>query len=182
MQSFLQYKRFGAQVKAQYERDRKRAEALERGNAENDTSSNPRPRVGEIGHRRSSIDTSPDSRDPEKAEQPPTTQTAPPRRRRSPQKLNSKHPPKHPQFRDQNGTHPNRHRSPSTLHLPNTNTDISLRQPLIKRKRRKRNRLRNQLRVSRRPPESPSLEPVDAHTRHGANHLDRIRSWLRELD
>ena len=35
MQSFLQYKRFGEHARDQYDRDRKRAEAMERGNADN---------------------------------------------------------------------------------------------------------------------------------------------------
>lgn len=76
MQSILQYRKFGRNVRDQYERDRKRAEALGRGNAEDEEAS-----VGELsGHRPSSVDTgirerdvptdqSPDSRDPEKAEQ-----------------------------------------------------------------------------------------------------------------
>ena len=75
MQSILQYRRFGQHVRAQYERDKKRAEALERGNAENIPAEEAQ---GDGGHRPSSIDTkssvteSPDSRDPEKAEQPPS--------------------------------------------------------------------------------------------------------------
>jgi hypothetical protein len=80
MQSILQYKRFGRRARDQYERDKKRAEALERGNAENDAEGNAN--VQDRGHRPSSIDSrssntkvpspgqSPDSRDPEKAEQP----------------------------------------------------------------------------------------------------------------
>jgi len=79
MQSYLAYKRFGKHARAQYERDRKRAEAMERGNAENGGNGQDR---GEEGHRDSSIDAesssadvssgdqSPDSRDPEKAELP----------------------------------------------------------------------------------------------------------------
>ncbi|KAE9368694.1 MFS general substrate transporter [Stipitochalara longipes BDJ] len=79
MQSYLAYKRFGKHARAQYERDRKRAEALERGNAEDGGIG---PEGGELGHRDSSIDADslstdvpsgdqgPDSRDPEKAEQP----------------------------------------------------------------------------------------------------------------
>lgn len=79
MQSYLAYKRFGKHARAQYERDMKRAEAIERGNAEKGGSD----QEGEaLGHRASSIDAgssstelpsgeqSPDSRDPEKAEQP----------------------------------------------------------------------------------------------------------------
>lgn len=79
MQSYLAYKRFGKHARAQYERDRERAEAMERGNAENGGSSQDEEA---LGHRDSSIDAdsssteipsgdqSPDSRDPEKAEQP----------------------------------------------------------------------------------------------------------------
>jgi hypothetical protein len=63
MQSFRAYRAFGKQAKAQYDRDRERAEALERGNAENDLAAT---------HRGTSIDTdlTPDSRDSEKAELP----------------------------------------------------------------------------------------------------------------
>jgi hypothetical protein len=73
MQSILQYKRFGKHARDQYERDRKRAEALEKGNAENEESAET-VGGGRTGHRRSSVDEteSPDSRDPEKAEQPGT--------------------------------------------------------------------------------------------------------------
>jgi multidrug resistance protein len=80
MQSYLAYKRFGRHAQAQHERDRKRAEAMQRGNNENGTGSG---QDGEaLGHSDSSIDArssstrvasgdqSPDSRDPEKAEQP----------------------------------------------------------------------------------------------------------------
>ncbi|PMD38384.1 MFS general substrate transporter [Hyaloscypha variabilis F] len=79
MQSYLAYKRFGKHARAQYERDRQRAEAMERGNAENGGNGQD---GGELGHKESSIDAgssstdilsgdgSPDSRDPEKAEQP----------------------------------------------------------------------------------------------------------------
>jgi hypothetical protein len=79
MQSYLAYKRFGENARAQFERDRQRAEAMERGNAENGGSD----QTGEcLGHRESSVDAessntelpsgdqSLDSRDPEKAEQP----------------------------------------------------------------------------------------------------------------
>lgn len=75
MQSFLQYKRFGKHARDQYERDKKRTEALDRGNAENLNENAEQ----ETRHRASSIDASPlygsqqespDSRDPEKAEQP----------------------------------------------------------------------------------------------------------------
>ena len=67
MQSVLQYRRFGQTARRQYERDRKRAEALERGNAEDESTD-----VEETEHRKSSVEDagSPDSRDPEKAEQP----------------------------------------------------------------------------------------------------------------
>ncbi|KUJ08846.1 MFS general substrate transporter [Mollisia scopiformis] len=78
MQSYLAYKRFGKNARDQYERDRKRAEALSRGNAENDVQAQGEP----LGQRQSSIysshteipsppgDQSPDTRDPEKGEQP----------------------------------------------------------------------------------------------------------------
>jgi multidrug resistance protein len=81
MQSYLAYKRFGKHARDQYERDKKRAEVLERRNAENDTQAQGSP----LGHRESSIDSShteipspsgdqsPDTRDPEKAEQPGRT-------------------------------------------------------------------------------------------------------------
>jgi multidrug resistance protein len=78
MQSYLAYKRFGRHARAQYERDRQRAEAMERANAEVGSGLD-----GEVlGHRESSIDAgssstrvasgdqSPDSRDLEKAELP----------------------------------------------------------------------------------------------------------------
>jgi multidrug resistance protein len=67
MQSYLQYKRFGQHARDQYERDKKRAEALERGNAEQDAS--PQGSDETLGHRPSSIDDS-DSRDAEKGELP----------------------------------------------------------------------------------------------------------------
>jgi multidrug resistance protein len=79
MQSYLAYKRFGNHARAQYERDKKRAEAIERGNAENAGSGQGGE---ELGHKESSIDAgssssdilsgdqSPDSRDPERGEQP----------------------------------------------------------------------------------------------------------------
>ena len=79
MQSYLAYKRFGKNARAQFERDRQRAEAMERGNAENGGSDQSGER---LGHRESSVDAassntvlpsgdqSLDSRDPEKAEQP----------------------------------------------------------------------------------------------------------------
>lgn len=72
MQSFLQYKRFGKHASDQYDRDRKLAEALERGNSGSNRSAETVGRKAS-GHRRSSIDEteSPtDSRDPEKSEQP----------------------------------------------------------------------------------------------------------------
>lgn len=81
MQSFLAYRRFERKVREQYDRDRKRAEALDRGNASH-TSSPPENEEAEA-HRHSSIDDlssetevpypnhSPDdTRDPENAEQP----------------------------------------------------------------------------------------------------------------
>jgi hypothetical protein len=54
MQSILQYKRFGRHARDQYERDKKRAGALERGNAENDVEGNAN--VQDHGRRPSSID------------------------------------------------------------------------------------------------------------------------------
>ncbi|KAG0652008.1 putative efflux pump [Hyphodiscus hymeniophilus] len=69
MQSILQYRRFEKQARQQYERDRKRAEALDRVNAEGESTEDLDETVT---HRSSSIDDaeSPDYRDPEKAEQP----------------------------------------------------------------------------------------------------------------
>ena len=79
MQSFLTYKRFGKRARDQYERDKQRAEALERGNAE---TRQLQSYEAVLDHRHSSVDTaasqtevpssqsSPDSRDPEKGEQP----------------------------------------------------------------------------------------------------------------
>ncbi|KAL2063303.1 hypothetical protein VTL71DRAFT_5108 [Oculimacula yallundae] len=79
MQSFLAYKRFEKHAREQYERDKKRAEQLERGNAEDNNGDTQQEK---FGHRPSSIDDnssstdvpshppSPDSRDPEKGEQP----------------------------------------------------------------------------------------------------------------
>jgi len=67
MQSYLQYKRFGRHAQDQYERDKKRAEALSRGNAEQ--GSKPQGSDETLGHRPSSIDDS-DSRDAEKGELP----------------------------------------------------------------------------------------------------------------
>ena len=79
MQSYLAYKRFRRNAREQYERDKKRAEALERGNAANGASGQDGE---ELAHWESSIDhdarssnteignQSPDSRDLEKAEQP----------------------------------------------------------------------------------------------------------------
>jgi len=87
MQSFLQYRRFGRHVQAQYERDRKRAEALEKGNTSNASAPPFSPQEPQIGHRSASIDTtssstevpssSLDTRDPEKAEQPSSGQADP---------------------------------------------------------------------------------------------------------
>jgi MFS family permease len=86
MQSFLAYKRFDKRVRDQYERDKKRAEALPRGSAE--TIDGFQGDGEALGHRHSSVDmrdsqtevpsdqSSPDSRDPEKAEQP-SSQPAP---------------------------------------------------------------------------------------------------------
>ncbi|TVY90068.1 putative efflux pump [Lachnellula willkommii] len=71
MQSVLQYRRFARQVQAQYERDKKRAEALERGNAEQDSTA--RGNSEALALRDSSIDKEeqgPDTRDAEKAELP----------------------------------------------------------------------------------------------------------------
>jgi hypothetical protein len=80
MQSILAYRRFGRLVQEQYEKNRHRAEAMERGNALN-TEANANE-VGTSVHRASSIDStsstnvpSPasfDSRDLEKGEQPDT--------------------------------------------------------------------------------------------------------------
>jgi multidrug resistance protein len=78
MQSYLAYKRFGKRARAQYERHRKLAEAMERANAE--VGSEPDGEA--LGHRESSFDAgssstrvvsgdqSPDSRDLEKGELP----------------------------------------------------------------------------------------------------------------
>ncbi|TVY41829.1 putative efflux pump, partial [Lachnellula subtilissima] len=71
MQCVLQYNRFARQVQAQYERDKKRAEAVERGNAEKSfkAQDNGEPLI----HRATSIGEekqSPDTRDAEKAELP----------------------------------------------------------------------------------------------------------------
>ncbi|TVY81063.1 putative efflux pump kojT [Lachnellula suecica] len=69
MQSFLQYRSFGRHAQDQYERDKRRAEALERGNAEQGSSTQGDAET--LGHRASSIDNfSPDSRDAEKGELP----------------------------------------------------------------------------------------------------------------
>lgn len=71
MQSILQYRRFARQVQAQYERDKKRAEALERGNAEQDSTAQGDSEA--LTLRDSSIDKeeqSPGTRDAEKAELP----------------------------------------------------------------------------------------------------------------
>jgi hypothetical protein len=70
MQSFLQYRRFGKHARDQYERDRKRAQALDGGDAENDGRAEDFEEAKT--HQSSSIDNSPtpDSRDPEKAELP----------------------------------------------------------------------------------------------------------------
>ncbi|KAH6664086.1 major facilitator superfamily domain-containing protein [Halenospora varia] len=78
MQSYRQYKRFGRLAQEQYDRDIQRAEALARGNAENEQHGSSQ---ANLSHRRSSIhDTSSsnteipsptqDSRDAEKAEMP----------------------------------------------------------------------------------------------------------------
>ncbi|ESZ98961.1 hypothetical protein SBOR_0619 [Sclerotinia borealis F-4128] len=93
MQSYLAYKRFGRLVESQFERDKQRAEALERGNAHishaqsSNLESNGRQ---DLAHRPSSIDTnssatqspldSPstfDTRDPEKAEQAGSNASSP---------------------------------------------------------------------------------------------------------
>lgn len=68
MQSFLQYRRIGRHARDQYERDRKRTEALDRGNADNEAAVADLEEVKT--HRSSSIDNagSPDSTDLEKAE------------------------------------------------------------------------------------------------------------------
>jgi hypothetical protein len=69
MQSILQKRRFRKQARKQYERDRKRAEALEHGNAEDGSAAN----LDEAKtHQSLSIgdDQTPGSRDPETAEQP----------------------------------------------------------------------------------------------------------------
>ncbi|TVY18253.1 putative efflux pump kojT [Lachnellula arida] len=71
MQSVLQYRRFARQVQAQYERDKKRAEALERGNAEQDSTA--RGNSEALALRDSSIDKEEqglDTRDAKKAELP----------------------------------------------------------------------------------------------------------------
>lgn len=69
MQSILQYRNFGRRVQEQFERDPKHTEALEHGNADDESSS---ALIEVKTHRRSSIDISSslDSRDLEKAEQP----------------------------------------------------------------------------------------------------------------
>ncbi|RDW87607.1 MFS general substrate transporter-46 [Coleophoma crateriformis] len=54
MQSLLAYRRFGKTVREQYERDRKRAEALQRGNAEAAT---PAGASAVVDHRRLSVET-----------------------------------------------------------------------------------------------------------------------------
>ncbi|CZS95091.1 probable benomyl/methotrexate resistance protein [Rhynchosporium graminicola] len=79
MQSYLAYKRFWKHARDQYERDKKRAEQLERGITEHNIGDTENEK---FGHRPSSIDSSfdtdvashlqsPDSRDPEKGEQQP---------------------------------------------------------------------------------------------------------------
>jgi multidrug resistance protein len=82
MQSYLAYKRFGRLARDQYERDQKRAEAMERGNMQNRNGHRQNSQGGAPGHRQSSIDvdtsstevpspsTSQDFRDPEKSELP----------------------------------------------------------------------------------------------------------------
>ncbi|PQE03207.1 putative benomyl methotrexate resistance protein [Rutstroemia sp. NJR-2017a BBW] len=82
MQSLLAHRRFGRLVQEQYERDKHRAEAMQRGNALNTEANANANDAGTNGHRASSIDTtsstnvptpaSLDPRDPEKAEQPDT--------------------------------------------------------------------------------------------------------------
>lgn len=80
MQSFLQYRSFKTSVKDQYERDRKKAKALklEKENRETAEASDERPRSAQ--RRKSIADssistpaTTPDPRDPEKAEQTPAS-------------------------------------------------------------------------------------------------------------
>ena len=70
MQSFLQYRRFGRHVKAQYERDQEKARAL--GQHGENAQSSDGVRVASFpstGSSRTSVDLSPeDTRDPEKAE------------------------------------------------------------------------------------------------------------------
>ncbi|TVY44895.1 putative efflux pump [Lachnellula occidentalis] len=71
MQSVFQYRRFARQVQAQCERDKKRAEAIERGNAEQD--GNAQGNSEALTHRAPSVneeEQSPDTRDVEKAELP----------------------------------------------------------------------------------------------------------------
>ncbi|XMA18391.1 hypothetical protein WAI453_011182 [Rhynchosporium graminicola] len=79
MQSYLASKRFWKHARDQYERDKKRAEQLERGITEHNIGDTENEK---FGHRPSSIDSSfdtdvashlqsPDSRDPEKGEQQP---------------------------------------------------------------------------------------------------------------
>ena len=83
MQSYLAYKRFGKHAQEQYERDRKRAEALDHGNTGSGVENEERNNGNVLaGHRSFSIDNystntevpsgtpSPDPRDPEKGEQP----------------------------------------------------------------------------------------------------------------
>jgi len=78
MQSFLQYRRFGKNARDQYERDKKHAEALHRGNNENqsegaqagqDHTASPIDHPSS-GSYRNPQEESPDSRDLEKADQP----------------------------------------------------------------------------------------------------------------
>ncbi|KAH7319204.1 major facilitator superfamily domain-containing protein [Rhexocercosporidium sp. MPI-PUGE-AT-0058] len=80
MKSILAYKRFKKQAREKFERDRKRTDQLDRGNSKNNNIGDTE--TEKIGHRPSSIKDnssntgtpshahSPDSRDPEKGEQP----------------------------------------------------------------------------------------------------------------
>jgi multidrug resistance protein len=82
MQSYLAYKRFGRLAREQYERDQKRAEAMERGNMQHRDEPRRNSQGEALGHRSSSIDVdssstevpspsdSQDFRDPEKGELP----------------------------------------------------------------------------------------------------------------
>lgn len=85
MQSYLAYRRFGRHVQAQYDRDKHRAEAMGRGNAETFPSSSHSPSHSQettphhaLSIKESSSQTeidsgSPDSRDLEEGDQPPSS-------------------------------------------------------------------------------------------------------------